>query len=483
MALSHFISYDTVEIDIRFVVCLIFAVFVLQCSIRQRVACGNSTGYRFATFLARTDYQNKPSGSRVMKEQGLASISKRKMLTGTTAFAAALLTAPSIIRAQAKALKIGVLLPRTGYMAPTGQASHRGATIATKVLSDYGYNVELVHLDTESSVDAARISAERMVSEGVQCIVGNVDSGGTMAIAQVCEQQHVPLVVNVGAAPQITEQGYKYVARNFPHAGMLMSGGLRLIKSLLEVTKLDAKTAVFLYANDTFGQAQRGALDALFPRADLPFKMTDYVAFDPRAQDLSVEVTKVRVSNPDIVMVVTRGNDAAKIIREMVRQRFTPKAIISPGSSGMFEEEYYQTLGPLADYTIFHLPWANPKAQMTKALESAFTPAFPNFRFLWNASMLASHSRPSSGSRCFQEIGVDARSRTHEGYSRDKYSRSHHHRSTNKVRREGTKCRHTVGVRAESQSNTNCRAANGSGDHGTVTSNAIVAGPELIRTQ
>ena len=94
-----------------------------------------------------------------------------------------------------------------------------------------------------------------------------------------------------------------------------------------------------------------------------------------------MEVTKVRVSNPDIVMVVTRGNDAAKIIREMVRQRFTPKAIISPGSSGMFEEEYYQTLGPLADYTIFHLPWANPKAQMTKALESAFTPAFPNFRF------------------------------------------------------------------------------------------------------
>ena len=208
-----------------------------------------------------------------MKEQGLASISKRKMLTGTTAFAAALLTAPSIIRAQAKALKIGVLLPRTGYMAPTGQASHRGATIATKVLSDYGYNVELVHRDTESSVDAARISAERMVSEGVQCIVGNVDFGGTMAIAQVCEQQQVPLVVNVGAAPQITEQGYKYVARNFPHAGMLMSGGLRLIKNLLEVTKLDAKTAVFLYANDTFGQAQRGALDALFPRADLPFKM------------------------------------------------------------------------------------------------------------------------------------------------------------------------------------------------------------------
>jgi branched-chain amino acid transport system substrate-binding protein len=50
----------------------------------------------------------------------------------------------------------------------------------------------------------------------------------------------------------------------------------------------------------------------------------------------------------------------------MARQRFLPKAIISPGSSGMFEEEYYQTLGPLADYTIFHLPWPNPKSQMAQ---------------------------------------------------------------------------------------------------------------------
>ena len=72
---------------------------------------------------------------------------------------------------------------------------------------------------------------------------------------------------------------FKYVARNFPHAGMLMGGGLRLIKNLLDVTKLDAKTAVFFYANDTFGQAQRGALDALFPRAGLPFQVTDHIAW------------------------------------------------------------------------------------------------------------------------------------------------------------------------------------------------------------
>ena len=312
--------------------------------------------------------------------RSMASISRRKALAGATATAASL-AMPAIVRAQDKVLKIGVLLPRSGYMAPTGQASHRGATIAPKVLAEYGHRVELIHIDTESVPDTARSTAERIINDGAHCIVGNIDSAGTLAVAQVCERRGVPLVVNIGATPEITEQGFKYVARNFPHARMLMEGGLRLIKNLLDVTKLDAKTAVFFHANDTFGLAQRNALDRLFPSAGLPFQVIDRIAYDPRAQDLSVEVTKIRAPNPDIVLAVTRSSDAIKMIREMEKQRFLPKAIISPGSSGMFEEEYYQALGSRADYTIFHLPWVNPKSQMTQALDAAFKTSFSDRRF------------------------------------------------------------------------------------------------------
>ena len=311
---------------------------------------------------------------------------------------------------------IGVLLPRSGYMAPTGQGSHRGAMIAPKVLADYGHHVELVHIDTESNVDAARIAAERVINDGAHCIVGNVDSGGTMAIAQVCEQRQVPLVVNVGAAPQITEQGFKYVARNFPHAGMLMGGGLRLIKNLLDVTKLDAKTAVFFYANDTFGQAQRGALGCAVPACRLAVSSDRSHRLRSARPGSIARGNKIRASNPDIVMVVTRGNDAVKLIRDMVRQRFLPKAIISPGSSGMFEEEYYQTLGPLADYTIFHLPWANPKSQMAQALESGVQAGFSELSFPSRMLLRRLHLRGLAGrSRRIQAIRFDEWAGAHEG--------------------------------------------------------------------
>jgi branched-chain amino acid transport system substrate-binding protein len=311
-----------------------------------------------------------------------ARVSRRAFAAGLGAAGVAAGAGPfNIVRAQSAALKIAVVLPRSGYLAPAGQSCHRGALIAPKVLADHGYKVELVHIDCESNADVARTQTERAISDGAHAVVGAFDSASTLAIAQVCEQRQVPLVVNIGAAPQLTEQGYKYLVRNFPTGGMLVTNGLKLINDLLAATKVDAKTAVFLHANDTFGTAQRQAMDKLFPTSGLPFKLVESIAYDPKAQDLSIEVTKVRSLNPDLLLVVTRAADAIKLVRDMVRQHFEPKAIISPGSPGLYDEEFYQALGPLSDYAIYNLPWANPKSQMTKALEAAYTPANPKFRF------------------------------------------------------------------------------------------------------
>lgn len=309
-----------------------------------------------------------------------AGMSRRHLLGGAAA-ATAILAAPAIVRAQAKAIKIAVLLPRSGYLAAAGQACYRGAVIAPKVLSEYGYAVELMNIDFESNVDLARTQTERAIADGAQCVVGAFESGATLAMAQVCEQRQVPLVINIAAAPQITEQGYKYLVRNFQTGPQLVINGLRLIKELMAATKVDFTKAVFLHANDTFGTTQRGAMDKLFPAAQMPFELAESIAYDPKAQDLAVEVTRIRAINPDLVLVVSRSADAIKLVRDMVRQRFEPKAIISPGSPGLYDEEFFQALGPLSDYAIYNLPWANPKSKMTTALAAAFKEAHPKNRF------------------------------------------------------------------------------------------------------
>ncbi|MFX8929935.1 hypothetical protein ABTN05_19420, partial [Acinetobacter baumannii] len=89
----------------------------------------------------------------------------------------------------------------------------------------------------------------------------------------------------------------------------------------------------------------RAAIDKLAPTLDLPFKIVDTIMYDPAARDLSVEVAKARATNADILMLVSRLNDAILIVREMVKQRWEPQGIISPGSPGMYEEQFFKALG------------------------------------------------------------------------------------------------------------------------------------------
>ena len=161
-------------------------------------------------------------------------------------------------RAAAPPIKIGSLLPRSGFEAVIGQDCQRAVDLAKKLLPEMGYSFEVIDADTESKPEVARTQAERLIREGVQILVGAFDSGQTFAIAQVAEQRGVPFVVNIGADPAITEQGYKYVFRNFPTSVMLGSNGLGRFNDLFKATGVTPKTAVPL-TRDYLFEAERAA--------------------------------------------------------------------------------------------------------------------------------------------------------------------------------------------------------------------------------
>src|ERR1041385_2406580 len=279
-----------------------------------------------------------------------------------------------IVRAQAQKLRVGVILPRSGYLSFIGQSCQKGADLAPGVLKELlGIDIELMNADFESNVDTARTRAERLIQEGANVLVGPFDSGAAAAIAQVAEQRGVPFVINIAAAPQITEQGYKYVFRNFQTAGDIVRNGLDLIGDLFQATNPVPRTAVYMHVNDTFGQAMTKGIGAVLPRrTQLPFKIVDTISYDPAAKDLTVEVSKAKASNADFLLLVCRLNDAILLRREMVKQRWNPMGIVSPGSPGMYEGQYFKALGKLSEYSISNVPWYNPNAKLTKVVEKAF---------------------------------------------------------------------------------------------------------------
>src|SRR5579883_1347665 len=275
-------------------------------------------------------------------EDVMTRLTRRRFGTGMAALGALAAAGPlPIARAQGAPLKVGVLLPRSGFLALIGQQCQRGCDLAVPILKDMGYSVELMNADTESKPDVARTQAERLIRDGAHILTGAFESGATAAIAQVCEQNGVPFVINIGADPAITEQGYKF----------------------------------------TFGMSMLKGITALMPKLGLPFEIVETIAYDPQARDLSIEVAKAKAAKADLHMVVTRLNDAILMVREMVKQKYEPMGIISPGSPGMYEKQFLTTLGKYADYCISNVPWFDPKQKLAGTLEAAFDKAYPDQSF------------------------------------------------------------------------------------------------------
>ena len=310
---------------------------------------------------------------------------KRREFSKAVAATAALAAVP-YVRAQAQKLRVGVLLPRSGYLSFIGQSCQKGADLAPGVIKEMlGVDIELMNADFESNVDTARTRAERLIQEGANVLVGPFDSGAAAAIAQVAEQRGVPFVINIAAAPQITEQGYKFVFRNFQTAQDIVRNGLALIGDLFRATNTVPRSAVFMHVNDTFGQAMAKGIGAAMPRmTQLPFKIVDTISYDPAAKDLTVEVSKAKSANADFLLLVCRLNDAIILRREMVKQRWNPMGIVSPGSPGMYEEQYFKALGKLSEHSISNVPWYNPNAKLTKVVEKAFLKRNPNDRLVFH---------------------------------------------------------------------------------------------------
>src|SRR5512145_2110492 len=291
--------------------------------------------------------------------------------------AAAAFSPFGIVRAQAQKLRVGVLLPRSGVQAGIGQDCHRGVEVATKVLADMGLPaLDLMNGDTESSVDVARARAERLIGEGAQLLVGAFDSGQTTAIAQVAEQRGIPLVINIAAAPPITEQGYKFVFRNFPTAPMILGDAFANQLEVFSISGAAPKSCVFMHVNDTFGVAMQKGFTGVMSKFTMPYKVVDTIAYDPAARDLSVEVSKAKASGAEALILVSRLNDAILLTRELVKQRWNPMAVLAIGP-GWYEDQYLKTLGKLSDGPLSFVPWYDPNKPLAKAMVAAPAKPFP----------------------------------------------------------------------------------------------------------
>jgi len=339
------------------------------------------------------------------RNQARTGITRRAFTVGMGAAGIVAGTAPfNVVRGQGAVLKVGVLLPRSGVQAGIGQDCQRGVEITNGILRDIGLPpLQIMNGDTESDPQIARAQAEKLINEGAQLLVGAFDSGQTTTIAQVAEQRGIPLVINIAAAPPITEQGYKFVFRNFPTAPVILMDAFANQKEVFQSSGATPKSVVFMHVNDTFGTAMQKGIGDIFPKADMPYKIVETIAYDPKARDLSVEVAKAKATGAEALLMVSRLNDAILLTRELIKQRWSPMAVLSMGP-GWYEDQYLKTLGNLSDGPLSFVPWYDPNKKLSKALVAALAKAYPdvnvatNHIYTFEALLVAADAHKRAGS-------------------------------------------------------------------------------------
>jgi branched-chain amino acid transport system substrate-binding protein len=259
-----------------------------------------------------------------------------------------------------------------------------------------------MNADTETNVEVARSRAEKLIAMA-RSSWSAPSTPAEHAIAQVAEQKGIPYVINIAAAPPITEQGYKFVFRNFPTAPMILNDAFANQKEIFEASGTAPKTVVFMHVNDTFGTAMAGGIGGVMPRHNMPYTIKETISYDPAARDLSVEVAKAKASGAEALMVVSRLNDAILLTRELVKQRWNPMGILSMGP-GWYEDQYLKTLGKLGDGPLSFVPWYDPNKKLAKALEGALAKKYPeinlntNHIYTFEALLVAADAYKRAGS-------------------------------------------------------------------------------------
>src|ERR1700737_3318183 len=337
--------------------------------------------------------------------RSLRAISRRRFAAGVSATGLISAVTPcKLARAQAASLKVGVLLPRSGAQATIGQDCQRGVELAPPIFKELGLpELTIMNADTETNVEVARARAEKLINDGAQLLVGAFDSGQSTAIAQVAEQKGIPFVINIAAAPPITEQGYKFVFRNFPTAPMILGDAFQNQKEIFEAAGKAPTSVVFMHVNDTFGTSMAQAIPNVLPKFNMPYTIKETIAYDATARDLSVEIAKAKATGADALLVVSRLNDAILLPREMVKQRWTPMGVLSMGP-GWYEDQYLKTLGKLSDGPLSFVPWYDPNKKLSKALEAALAKKYPevnlntNHIYTFEALLVAADAYKRAGS-------------------------------------------------------------------------------------
>lgn len=247
----------------------------------------------------------------------MTTLSRRSLLR-TAAGGAALagIGMPAISKAQAEAIRIGHLTPRTGFLGPLGEYAVQAVQMAAEeVNAQGGVMGRKIELLVEDSVNpqTASAKAQRFVErDKVAAIVGEISSASGLAIAQVVDRAKV-LYINTGCNSDALRGSdcKKFMFHIEGANSMYVKAAGQAIdrEGLVKGKKWYSLTADYAFGHDLLKVAKR-----FMESKGGQFAADELVPTD--ATDFSAYLLKIRQARPDLVIANLAGNQVTNFLKQ-----------------------------------------------------------------------------------------------------------------------------------------------------------------------
>ncbi|MEW9807795.1 ABC transporter substrate-binding protein [Mesorhizobium sp. ZMM04-5] len=295
-----------------------------------------------------------------------------------TALTASLLLAVSSL-AYADAIKIGVNQPLTGPFAASGTYIVDGAKLAVEEINAnggvLGEKLELVIEDNKSNpTEAAAVAEKLIVSDKVPVMMGAWGSSLTLAAMPKLMQYQVPMLVETSSSSKITKQGNPYVFRISPPSWV----EAELFKKYLP--QLNIKKVDFLAINNDWGIGTVKDFSEALGKEGISVGLTEMM--DQGAQDLSAQLSKIKASDSDTIIVTTAVEQLTLLLKQAAALGITKQIVTTGGSQN--PDQLIDQAGAAANNTqhmVFFAPWFPEKTahpEQAKAFIEAWMKAGHN---------------------------------------------------------------------------------------------------------
>ncbi len=278
-----------------------------------------------------------------------------------------------LLAVPAQEIRVGVILPLSGAVAPTGVELQRGLDFAVQEINRAGgihslggALLKLVYADSRGLPETGMSEAERLIlREKVSALLGAFQSSVTLTSSEVAERYHVPYLVLVSVAPSITQRGFHWVFRATETAEMDTSIQMAYLHWISRRTAVRPRTAAIVAENSEWGETSGDLTRKLLP-TDIQVVLDE--RYSPGGVDFTTLAQKLRQTHPDVIFLASYVSDGILITRALVQQGVQAMAILTRGAEHG-DPAYRSAVGDLGDYQTWMVPFHPAQAKRQPWME------------------------------------------------------------------------------------------------------------------